>query len=73
MGLSGKPLRRTSTEPLKTISTEPIQRVAGVEIPDSLLKMLGLDWKSLKAFRQHDNRLLVNVDGVRFTVYTRRG
>jgi hypothetical protein len=73
MAISGKPIKRTSTDPLKTISTEPLQRVAGVEIPDSLMKMLGQDWKSMRVFRQHDNRMLVNVDGVRYTVYTRRG
>jgi hypothetical protein len=43
------------------------------EIPDSLLKMLGTDWKRLKANRVHDNRINMDIDGTRFTVYTRRG
>lgn len=43
------------------------------EIPDSLLQMLGTDWKNLKAYRVHDNRMTINIDGVRYSVYTRRG
>lgn len=43
------------------------------EIPDSLLQMLGTDWKTLRASRVHDNRMTLNIDGVRFSVYTRRG
>lgn len=43
------------------------------EIPDSLLKMLGKDWKTLRATRVHDNRMTVSIDGVVYSVYTRRG
>ena len=43
------------------------------EIPDSLLQMLGTDWKNMKAYRVHDNRMTINIDGVRYSVYTRRG
>jgi len=43
------------------------------EIPDSLMQMLGTDWKNMRATRVHDNRMTIDIDGVRFSVYTRRG
>jgi hypothetical protein len=49
------------------------QKVAGEEIPTSLLRMLGTNWKRLKAFRVHDNRVALNIDGTPYTVYTRKG
>lgn len=72
-GITGKPIKRRSTDPIKTRSTDPHQVVTGKHIPDSLLKMLGTDWKSLRAIRVHDNRMTVNIDGVRYSLYTRRG
>jgi len=43
------------------------------EIPDSLLQMLGSDWSTMQARRVHDNRMTINIDGVRYSVYTRKG
>lgn len=79
MGVKGKHIARTirqgrrpqgTSGPARKITTRSGHRE---EIPDSLLQMLGTDWKTMRAHRVHDNRMTVNVDGVRFTVYTRRG
>jgi len=47
--------------------------LAKKEVPSALLKMLGQDWRNLKARRVHANRVSVDVDGVKYTLYTRKG
>ena len=77
-GVKGRPIKRVSggqkakgtSGPVRNITKRDMSRE---EIPDSLLQMLGKDWKTLRAHRVHDNRMTINVDGVRFSVYTRRG
>ncbi len=72
-GISGDPIKRRSGGDIRTRSTDPHRVISGKYIPDSLLQMLGTDWKTLKATRLHDNRLTLNIDGVRYSLYTRRG
>lgn len=71
-GVKGTIRQRRGPAPRRTTGDKPHQ-VAGREIPDSLLQMLGTDWKNMRAHRVHDNRMTVSIDGVRFSVYTRRG
>lgn len=71
-GVKGTIRQRVGPAPQRTVGDKPT-RVAGKEIPDSLLQMLGTDWKTMRAKRVHDNRMTINIDGVRFSVYTRRG
>ena len=78
MGAKGKHIAKSVRKGRRAEVRGPARRVAvrpGVrqEIPDSLLQMLGTDWKTMRAHRVHDNRMTVNIDGVRYTVYTRRG
>ena len=77
-GVTGKPTKRVSvgrpgrgTRGYTRKVIKPDSEVQ--EIPDSLLQMLGTDWKTMRAHRVHDNRMTINIDGVRFSVYTRRG
>ena len=77
-GVTGKPIKRVSTgrqgrgtRGYTRKVVKPDREVQ--EIPDSLLQMLGTDWKTMRAHRVHDNRMTINIDGVRFSVYTRRG
>lgn len=72
-GVTGDPIKRRTGGDIRTRSTDPHRVISGKYIPDSLLQMLGTDWKTLKATRLHDNRLTVNIDGVRYSMYTRRG
>lgn len=77
-GVKGKPITRTTGKGLgrgtrgadRVISRADQSKVA---IPDSLLQMLGTDWKTMRATRVHDNRMTLTIDGVRYSVYTRRG
>lgn len=77
-GVKGKPITRTTGKGLGR-GTRGADRVISrpdgtkVAIPDSLLQMLGMDWKTMRATRVHDNRMTLNIDGVRYSVYTRRG
>lgn len=77
-GITGKPITRvsvgkqgkgTSGYTRKIVKTDSQVQ----EIPDSLLQMLGTDWTTMRAHRVHDNRMTINIDGVRYSVYTRRG
>ena len=77
-GVTGKPIKRSTTgrhgrgtRGYTRKVVKPDREVQ--EIPDSLLQMLGTDWKMMRAHRVHDNRMTINIDGVRFSVYTRRG
>lgn len=77
-GVTGKPVKRVSkgrpgrgTRGYTRKVQRPDREVQ--EIPDSLLQMLGTDWKTLRGHRVHDNRMTISIDGVRFSVYTRRG
>lgn len=77
-GVTGKNIKRATGKGLGRGTEGPkrvITKRSGVrqEIPDSFLRMLGTDWKTMRADRVHDNRMSVNIDGVRYTVYTRRG
>lgn len=78
MGVTGEPIKRATGKGLGKGTSGP-ERVYQMpdrtrqEIPDSLLQMLGSDWTTMRAHRDHDNRMTVSVDGVRYTVYTRRG
>lgn len=78
MGVTGQPIKRVTGPGLGKGTAGP-SRVYQLpdrtrqEIPDSLLQMLGSDWTTMRAHRDHDNRMTVSVDGVRYTVYTRRG
>lgn len=71
-GVKGTIRQRVGSAPRRTMGDDPHQ-VADREIPDSLLQMLGTDWKTMRAMRVHDNRMTVTIDGVRYSVYTRRG
>lgn len=75
MRVSDKPLTRKSrgSKEIRKRSSGPHGYISGKEIPDNLLQMLGTDWKTLRATRVHDNRMTMSIDGVRFSVYTRRG
>ena len=75
MRVSDKPIRKTGTgsKEIRKRSKGPIGYISKKEIPDNLLQMLGTDWKSLRATRISDNRMTMSVDGVKFSVYTRRG
>lgn len=66
---TGRKGKGTAGEPRRVQLPSKVRQ----EIPDSLLQMLGTDWKNLKAYRVHDNRMTINIDGVRYSVYTRRG
>lgn len=75
---SGEPIRRSTVGRRSKGTSGPKRRQQlpdreVQEIPDSLLQMLGTDWKTMRAHRVHDNRMTVNIDGVRFSLYTRRG
>lgn len=77
-GVTGQPIKRTTGKGLGKGTSGPERVVmkrdrTRQEIPDSLLQMLGTDWKTMRAMRVHDNRMTVTVDGVRYSVYTRRG
>jgi hypothetical protein len=72
MGISTKPLTRKTTD-IRTRTVAPTTTISGKQIPDSMLQMLGTDWKTLRATKVHDNRMTVTIDGVRFSLYTRRG
>ncbi len=79
MGVTGKPIARTTGRRRRPQGTSGPARVVTKrdrtrqEIPDSLLQMLGTDWKTMRAHRVHDNRMTISIDGVRYTLYTRRG
>jgi hypothetical protein len=77
-GVTGQPIKRATGKGLGKGTSGPERVVmkrdrTRQEIPDSLLQMLGTDWKMMRAMRVHDNRMTVTVDGVRYSVYTRRG
>ena len=77
-GMKGQPIKRATGKDLGRGTRGPTRKVTlpsreRREIPDSLLQMLGTDWKTMRATRVHDNRMTVNIDGVRYSVYTRRG
>jgi len=77
-GVTGKPIKRVSTGRQGKGTSGYTRKVLKPdrevqEIPDSLLQMLGTDWKMMRAHRVHDNRMTINIDGVRYSVYTRRG
>jgi len=75
MRVSGKPIRKMGggSKEIRKRSKGPIGYISKKEIPDNLLQMLGTDWKSMKATRVGDNRMTMSIDGVKFSVYTRRG
>jgi len=66
-------IRHRSTADLRTRSTPPLRVISGKYIPDSFLQMLGTDWRTLRATRIHDNRMTLTIDGINYTLYTRRG
>lgn len=66
-------IRHRSTDDLRTRSTPPLRVISGKYIPDSFLQMLGTDWRTLRATRVHDNRMTLTIDGINYTLYTRRG
>lgn len=78
-GTTGQGIAKKTQRPIKTKSGDRPTRAVTLrsrerqEIPDSLLQMLGTDWVNLRAKRVHDNRITLNIDGTRFSVYTRRG
>lgn len=39
----------------------------------SLLKALGTDWRVLRANKVHDHRMTVTIDGMKYTLYMRKG
>jgi hypothetical protein len=75
MKISDKPIKRLGgrSKEIRKRTTGPIGYIGKKEIPDSVLQMLGTDWKRLTATRSSDNRISVNIDGVKFTVSTKRG
>lgn len=75
MRVSDKPIRKmgTGSKEIRKRSQGPIGYISKKEIPDNFLQMLGTDWKSLKATRTSDNRMTVSVDGVKFSITTKRG
>lgn len=77
-GVTGQPIKRATGKGLGKGTSGPERVVmkrdrTRQEIPDSLLQMLGTDWKTMRATRVHDNRMTLTIDGVRYSVYTRRG
>lgn len=77
-GVTGQPIKRVTGKGLGKGTSGPERVImkrdrTRQEIPDSLLQMLGTDWKTMRAMRVHDNRMTVTIDGVRYSVYTRRG
>lgn len=77
-GVKGRPIKRATGRDLGKGTSGPERIITKrdrtrQEIPDSLLQMLGTDWKTMRANRVHDNRMSVTIDGVKYTVYTRRG
>lgn len=75
MRVSDKPIRKmgTGSKEIRKRSTGPIGYISKKEIPDNMLQMLGTDWKTLKATRLSDNRMTMSIDGVKYSLYTRRG
>lgn len=47
--------------------------LANPKTAGSLLKALGTDWRQIRMRRVHDHRITVDMDGARFTLYTRNG
>lgn len=78
MGVTGQAIKRATGKGLgrgtRGVTRQIMKRTRRrQEIPDSLMQMLGTDWKTMRATRVHDNRMTVTIDGVRYSVYTRRG
>jgi hypothetical protein len=57
----------------ETISKPVSKDQSKKKIPSALLQMLGTPWKTMRVYRVHDNRMNVTIDGIRYTLYTRRG
>ena len=65
--LAEAPVIRANKQPGARLPVDNI-RDAG-----SFLKALGLNWRQMRARRVHDHRISVDIDGAKFTLYTRNG
>ena len=65
--LDEAPIRGAGKQPGSRLSVDNV-RDAG-----SFLRALGLNWRQLRARRVHDHRISVDIDGAKFTLYTRNG
>lgn len=48
-------------------------KVSNTRDAGSFLKALGTEWRQMRARRVHDHRISVDIDGAKFTLYTRNG
>lgn len=71
----GRKLSALSEAPVIKANKQPGARVPVDQIRDagSFLKALGMNWRQLRARRVHDHRMSVDIDGAKFTLYTRNG